>query len=335
MKNHFTIPIFVPELACPHQCVFCNQRKISGTLKVPSIDEAEEIIKQHLKTIPKENSEIEIGFFGGNFTGIDLDLQIKYLSLALHYSLITNLSGIRISTRPDYIDEEKLALLKEYGVYTIELGAQSMVDEVLIASGRGHTVSDTEKASKMILDHGFSLGLQMMIGLPKDSFERSLYTAERIVELGADNTRIYPTLVIQDTVLAEMYHEVQYQPLSLTTATLWSKELFKIFEKAEVKVIRMGLHPSEGLLSGEELLAGPFHKSFRELVMTELWNEKFEKTIKGSEGERVVIYVNPKQFNFAIGYNGKNKKMLLQKFETVTFKSDPSLKGRKFHVDYS
>ncbi|MBP6977041.1 MAG: radical SAM protein [Bacteroidales bacterium] len=333
-RKHYTIPIFIPHLGCPHQCVFCNQRKISGTIREPDARQVEDIIKRHLSTIPRENAHIEIGFFGGSFTGIDPDKQIEFLSLAHRQSAIGNLKGIRISTRPDYIDGERLQLLKDHGVTTIELGAQSMDDEVLRRSGRGHTVADTEKASALILQKGFGLGLQMMIGLPGDTPEKSLHTARRIVELGADNTRIYPTLVIKNTPLAEWYRKGDYRPLSLDEAIHWTMQICRIFDNAGVNIIRMGLHPSEGLASGEELIAGPYHPSFRELVETGLWKERFQNLSEVGSGKPITIHVAPDQYNVAIGYRAGNKRMLLDRFMSVKFIKDESLTGRDFYVDY-
>jgi histone acetyltransferase (RNA polymerase elongator complex component) len=336
--------------------VFCNQRKISGTLRAPDAREVESIIAKHLATIPRENSHIEIGFFGGSFTGVDPALQKQYLSIASRYlrhaspptadcRLLTadyqpsickydSIHGIRISTRPDCIDPERLSVLRDYGVTTIELGAQSMDDEILRRSGRGHSVADTERASALILKYGFKLGLQMMIGLPGDSLEKSMFTARRITELGAENTRIYPTLVIKNTPLAQMYLNGTYAPLSLEEAVRWSVNLCRIFDTAGVNILRMGLHPSEGLISGKELLAGPYHSSFRELVETALWKEAFRDTMPGDYTGPVTIHVAPEQYNSAIGHKAGNKKMLLEKFGSVKFVMDDSLEGRGFYVDH-
>ncbi|HRZ20049.1 MAG TPA: radical SAM protein [Bacteroidales bacterium] len=333
-QKHYTIPIFIPHLGCPHQCVFCNQRKISGAIREPEVCEVADIIQRHLSTIPRENSHIEIGFFGGSFTGIDLDKQIEFLSLAHRQSTIGNLHGIRISTRPDCIDEHRLGILKDHGVTTIELGAQSMDDEVLRRSGRGHSVADTEKASALILQKGFRLGLQMMIGLPGDTLEKSLHTARRIVELGADDTRIYPALVIKDTTLADLFSNGKYRPLPLGEAIRWSVEICRIFEMAGIKITRLGLHPSEGLISGTELLAGPYHPSFRELVETVIWKERLENITVSESGKHIVIHIAPDQYNVAIGYRAGNKRMLLDRFMSVKFIKDESLTGRDFHVDH-
>lgn len=329
-KRHYNIPVFIPELACPFQCIYCNQQKISGRLKIPAPDEIDKIIIDHLNTIPHSNSEIELAFFGGNFTGIPVNEQEEYLKLVQPYIINGHISGIRLSTRPDYINNEILELLKKYSVKTIELGAQSLDDQVLKLSKRGHTVKDTERASELILKAGFSLGLQMMIGLPGDTFEKSILTSRKIVELGADNTRIYPALIIKDTMMEKMYAEGKYQPLQLEEAVRWSKELLLIFEKAGVKVIKLGLHPSEGLLSGKDLTAGPFHPSFRELVLTEIWNDLLKPLMDSNDSGSIEIGVPVKQYNYAVGYSGRNKKMLLKKFNKVRFLAKKDIFNREF-----
>lgn len=333
--KHFTIPVFIPELACPFQCIFCNQRKITDRLYIPPAEEVTGIIERNLSTIDTENSCVEIGFFGGNFTGIDPMEQERLLKAAHRYILDGRVSSLRVSTRPDYINEENLKMLKAYGVGTIELGAQSMCDEVLIASGRGHKVSDTIRASEMIRKEGFSLGLQMMIGLPKDSRNRALETAERIIHLGASNTRIYPALVIRDTKMEQMYISGKYTPLSLEEAVEWTKDIYLLFEKAGVQIIRVGLHPSEGLLDGSAYLAGPFHISFRELVLSAIWKDmlKNEFTQRSVRGDRLTLHVAPGQVNYAAGYKGENRRMLQGMYRSVKILTDAALKGREFYAD--
>jgi histone acetyltransferase (RNA polymerase elongator complex component) len=328
-KKHFNIPVFIPELACPFQCIYCNQRKISGCIKIPTPEEINKIIDVRLRTIPGEGAEIEVAFFGGNFTGLNLKEQEVYLKIVQPYIQAGKVSCIRVSTRPDYINREVLKLLKKYNVNTIELGAQSMDNEVLRRVERGHTSEDTIEAAKMIKEEGFSLGLQMMIGLPGDSLQKSIYTANKITELKADNTRIYPVLVIKGTKLEELYRTGEFKPLPLDEAVTWSKELLKIFEESNVTVIRIGLHPSEGLLSGEELVAGPFHPSFRELVLTELWHDLLEP-LHSKPSDCIEIVVAPDQLNYAIGHKGKNKTLLLKYFKSVKFKSSDQLNGRHF-----
>jgi len=334
MLKHYTIPIFVPELACPHQCIFCDQRKISGQMDIPSIEEIQTKISSYLKTIPEKRSRVEIGFFGGSFTGIPLDLQKKYLEAAAQFVKGRRVHGIRLSTRPDYIDEEILDLLKKNKVETIELGAQSMDEKVLMKSGRGHTVADVEKASKMIIDAGFKLGLQMMIGLPLDTNEKAMHTAQRIVELGADNTRIYPTLVIKGTQLERLYKDGKYTPLRMKEAILWAKDLYLFFEKTNVNVIRIGLHPSEELDSEHSLVAGPYHPSFKELVMTEIWKEHLFDHIEFKSDKAIIIYVPHDQLNYAIGHKKENINLLKNHFYSVKVKTDIKLINRAFYVDY-
>jgi len=334
MLKHYTIPIFVPELACPHQCIFCDQRKISGQEDIPSVKEIQDKIKSHLETIPVKRSRVEIGFFGGSFTGIPMDQMIEYLSTAAEFVKGRRVEGIRISTRPDYIDEKILKILKKFKVQTIELGAQSLDEKVLSKSGRGHTVEDVEKAARMIKDAGFNLGLQMMIGLPYDTKEKAMYTAQRIVDLGADNTRIYPTLVIKGTQLEKMYKEGKYSPMRLSEATLWAKDLYLFFEKTNVNVIRIGLHPSEELDSKHSLVAGPFHPSFKELVLTEIWKEHLFDHIEFQEDKAIIIYVPHEQLNFAIGHKKENANLLKNHFTSVKIKADIKLIKRAFYVDY-
>lgn len=333
-KKHFNIPIFIPEAACPFQCLYCNQSKISGQLQIPDQNEIIKTIEDYLSTMPTEDVDIQLAYFGGNFTGLDIEEQETFLQIVQPYIERGKISGIRLSTRPDYISNEILDMLKKYHVKAIELGAQSMDEKVLKLSQRGHTAFDTKNASRMIKDYEFELGLQMMIGLPGDTFEKSIYTAKRIVELGASNTRIYPTLVIKDTDLEKMYQEGEYKPLDLGEAISWSKELVKVFEHGNVNILKLGLHPSEGLLSGEHLIARPFHRSFRELVMTEIWNEILEP-LNGKEGKRIEILVAPNQVNFAVGYKGINRKLLEERYESVKFRIDSNLINREFSVLYN
>ena len=323
--KHYNIPVFIPELACPNRCIYCNQRHISGQLQVVKPAEIEQIIEQHLSTFIRP-SFVELAFFGGSFTGIDEKDMITYLKIVQPYIEKGEIKSIRISTRPDYINEKVLDILKQYNVRDIELGAQSLNEEVLAFAKRGHTVKDIENASRLIKDYGFSLGLQMMIGLPLDSVERSKVTAKKILELGAESTRIYPTLVINNTDLADLYRAGQYKALSLEEAIEWTAEIYKIFSQTDITILRVGLHPSEALIKGEQLLAGPFHVSFKELVLTKLWQEKLEKIPDNTK----IISVNPREINYAIGYNGVNRKILQEKFPFLKFISDSNVQMGTF-----
>ncbi|MCF6342268.1 MAG: radical SAM protein [Bacteroidales bacterium] len=330
--KHYTIPIFIPEMACPFQCVFCNQQKITGTQLIPVDDEIIKKIETHLASFKEQNRRVEIGFFGGSFTGVPFEQQKHYLEIVQPFLRSGEVAAIRVSTRPDYIGEKQLALLKEYGVQSIELGAQSFDEEVLRLSFRGHTAQQTETAAKAILKEKFKLGLQMMIGLPGDSLQEALKTAKRIIELGAHNTRIYPAVVIKDTVMHQWYEQGKYKPLSLSEAVEWAKQIVPLFEKAGLKILRVGLHPSEGLLSGDELVAGPFHPSFKELVLTEIWGDLLKPLLKTKKPGGVLIRVPAGQLNAAIGHQAKNKKMLLELFRAVKFVEDEKLDGREFRV---
>lgn len=318
--KHYNIPIFIPELACPNRCIYCNQRHISGQLQAVKPEEIKQIIEQHLATFIRP-SEVELAFFGGSFTGIDEKDMLTYLQIVQPYIEQGEIKSIRISTRPDYINEKILDILQQYNVKDIELGAQSLNEEVLAFAKRGHTVRDVENASQLIKSYGFSLGLQMMIGLPLDTVEKSKETAKKILKLGAESTRIYPTLVINNTDLADLYRQNKYKALSLDEAVDWTAEIYKIFSQSSIKILRVGLHPSEALINGTELLAGPFHVSFKELVLTKIWQEKFEKLPINTK----TILVNPKEINYTIGYNSKNKQLLQKKFPYLKFISDSNV----------
>ena len=330
--KHYTIPVFIPGLACPFQCVFCNQRKITGRQLIPCDEEIVQTIEDHLGSFREKQRHVEVGFFGGSFTGIPMEQQAHYLDLVQPYVRQGLIQGIRLSTRPDYINEQVLDLLKSKNVTTIELGAQSMDEMVLKASFRGHTARQTEQSSEKILRYGFRLGLQMMIGLPGDTLKKSIFTAKRIIDLGASDTRIYPVLVIKDTTLCHWYKQGKYRPLSLEEAVHRTKEILPLFEQAGVKVLRVGLHPSEGLLSGDELAAGPFHPSFKELALTEIWWDLLKPLMKSTSPDNILVKVPRSELNAAIGHQAKNKKRLKEKYKSVKFLGDENLKGREYQV---
>jgi histone acetyltransferase (RNA polymerase elongator complex component) len=328
-QKHYTIPVFVPELACPNRCVFCNQQKISGHILIPTEAEIRQQIDEYLESFTAD-AHVELGFFGGSFTGIAVDEQIMFLKIVQPYLEKGLIHGLRVSTRPDYISEQTLDLLKQHHVSTIELGAQSLDEDVLLLTKRGHTIADVENAASLIKAYGFSLGLQMMTGLPGDTLEKTLFTANRIVELGADNTRIYPTLVIKNTELEELYLSGQYTPLTIEEAVDRVKQVIPIFEAAGIVILRIGLHPSEGLLNGTDLLAGPFHPSFRELVESALWGDLFKPLYKLEGGINIEITIPTHQRTMAIGFQAANKKLLEQKFRKVKFTANGTLQNHNF-----
>ncbi|MFZ4400113.1 MAG: elongator complex protein 3 [Bacteroidales bacterium] len=330
--KHFTIPIFIPEMACPFRCIYCDQHKISGTKGIPDPAEVERIIELHLSTIPNFNTEIEVGFFGGSFTGIPTIQQQAYLKIVQPFIKEGLVKSIRLSTRPDYITADNLDLLKLYNVETIELGAQSLDNEVLSLSKRGHSAEDVRNASQLIRSKGFKLGLQMMIGLPGDSLEKSVATANKIVEFGADNTRIYPCIVIKDTYLETLYKKGKYKALSIDESIDILKEIIPVFEKANVNIIRIGLHPSEEL-QGSAFVAGPYHSSLRELIETKIWKDLLINHANNlGHYQSINIFVAPKMYNFAIGYNAANRKMLQKTYKNVKFLLDANLTKRDFYV---
>jgi histone acetyltransferase (RNA polymerase elongator complex component) len=259
--KHYTIPFFIPLKGCTRKCIFCDQRRITGE-SMPDPADVPGKIRRYLATMPAEGIHVEVGFFGGSFTGLPLNIQEEFLSAVRPFVDGGSVRGIRLSTRPDLIDESIVSFLKGLCVTCIELGVQSMSDEILAAAKRGHTSKDTEKASRQIKEAGLVLGHQMMLGLPRSGFTEEWFTARRIKELGAEQVRIYPVIVIKGTELAEMWRRKEYRPLSEEEAVERAAKLISYFEANDIKVIRCGLHPSEGLLSGEEYLAGPFHPAF-------------------------------------------------------------------------
>ena len=334
MKKHSNIPIFIPELACPHQCIFCDQEKISGTYLIPQPADIKDIVERHLETIP-ENRTINIAFFGGSFTGLSVNLQEQYLKEGFKFVKNGRVSGIRLSTRPDYINEPILELLKKYGVSTIELGAQSTNQKVLGESGRGHTVDDIRDASNLICKYGFKLGLQMMIGLPGDSYERSIQTARDIISLGACNTRIYPAIIVKHTVLEKLYREGKYTPLTLEEAVEWAKDIVHIFEVNNVSILRMGLHPSDELVIGKSLIAGPFHTSFKEMVMTQIWKELIDTELQSYNSDfsnNIKITVSDRQIHYAIGYRQTNREQLVSRGYNVRFEQNTSFSQYQLNI---
>lgn len=331
MPRHYNIPVFLPELACPHRCVFCNQSSISSTYHIPSIEEVTTIIEKHLSSFKALNRHVELAFFGGNFTGLPQQMQLEYLQHVQPWLKSGQIQGIRLSTRPDYISAEHTSWLKDFGVTHIELGAQSTDNEVLQKSGRGHKRDAIEKASVIINEAGLVLGLQMMVGLPGDSVEKCLATAKDIIHFGAKETRIYPCLVVQDTALEKLYSQGKYQPLSLEEAVAQAAKLYLIFENAGVKVLRIGLHTSDDL-NGSALIAGPYHPNFAEMVFGKLWLTAFETYDQWPETPEIVIKTAASQLNHAVGFEATNKKWLLKRFKRVKFMPDSSLRGRQFII---
>jgi radical SAM enzyme (TIGR01210 family) len=271
-RKHYIIPIFVPHKGCPHDCIFCNQKKITGNEKDITSYDVSSTIDDYLTTIDKINSFIEVSFFGGSFTGIPIKKQSELLGAAKNALDDKKINAIRLSTRPDYIDRDILENLKKYNVGIIEIGVQSLDEEVLKISERGHSPEDVYKASKLIREFGFKLGLQMMVGLPCDNIYKDIYTAEKIIDMKPDFVRIYPTLTIKDTYMEQMYRDGIYQPPSIDETVQICKKLYIMFTKSNIRIIRMGLQATDNINIGKDIIAGPFHPAFGEMVESAVLN---------------------------------------------------------------
>lgn len=295
-KRHYIIPIFISHIGCPHQCVFCNQDKIAKEVEDEvTAQDVISTIEEYLKTIDHNNSTVEVSFFGGTFTAINVNKQKELLKVAKEYKDKGLIDKIRMSTRPDAINGYILNYLKEYNVDIIELGVQSLDDEILKLSGRGHTVKEVEEASKLIKEYKFTLGHQIMPGLPGDTFEKDIETAKKSIAMKPDICRIYPALVIKDTPMELMYKRGEYKPYSLDDAVSISKELYKLYTQAKINIIRIGLQPTENITWGGDLVDGPFHPAFRELVEGSLICDKIKTEI--NEDEDIIIEINSKDIS--------------------------------------
>ena len=271
------IPVFIPHWGCPHACVFCNQRRISG-VKHPADAETVRAEVERARAVLPRGERAELAFYGGSFTAIPAEQQEALLSAAKAYLDEGVLSSIRLSTRPDAIDADVLSRLHRYGVETIELGAQSLCDEVLQCAHRGHTAADVENASRLIRASGFRLILQMMTGLPGDSPERSIRTAKKIIALKPDGVRIYPTVIVRDTELYDRWRAGEYREHTVEDAVALCARLLPLFEKAGIPVIRLGLNPTEEL-SGGAAVAGAYHPALGELVRSRILRNRAEELL--------------------------------------------------------
>lgn len=308
--RHSNIPVFIPHLGCPNQCVFCNQRSISGC-KEFYFEEVRGQIDRALTTLCVED-EVEIAFFGGSFTGIDRHLMISLLELAEGYVKEGRVKAIRLSTRPDYISDEILTILSRYSVRTIELGLQSMDDAVLMASQRGHTAKEAEEACLAVKKQGFSLVGQMMIGLPGGTQENECMTARALIDLGVDAVRIYPTVVFYGTPLCRMAEEGSYVPLSLPEAVSRSADVLEFFEAAGIPCIRLGLCATEELGDPDLVYAGPNHPALGELIMSECFYRRIAEAATDFDAKSAVLTVPRGMTSKAVGQHRSNLARLLR-----------------------
>lgn len=329
--KHANVSIFVPHAGCPHQCSFCNQREITGQTGPPSPDEVERSIQVALRN-RASFGVAEIAFFGGSFTAMDPTLMESLLQTAYPYVQNGSFSGIRISTRPDAIDLSVLSVLKTYGVTSIELGAQSMSNQVLSLNGRGHTAQDVQKASQQIQESGFSLGLQMMTGLYGSSPDLDWETAKQLAALCPDTVRIYPTVVLAHTRLAELLSQGAYRPPDLEQTVILCARLLALFGENGIRVIRLGLHSASGI--ERERLAGPYHPAFGELCYSRLFLNQIISYLQKNKipSGKVTVLVSPADLSKALGQHRKNAKTLLALGWQVCFSPSDSVPKGRFHV---
>lgn len=304
--KHANVALFVPHNGCPHKCSFCNQKSITGRQSQPSPQDVRNAVEVAKASLREETRNAEIAFFGGSFTAIERSYMISLLEAAAPFVKDGTFAGIRISTRPDYINSEILEILKGYGVTAIELGAQSMDDRVLALNGRGHTAKQVEDAAKRIQSYSFTLGLQMMTGLYGDTAEGSMQTARKLAALHPDNVRVYPTIIMRDTELGERYLRGEYRTLSLDETVALCARLLDYFEEQGIPVIRLGLHDSPELK--RDMLAGPWHPAFRELCESARILRKIMDYLKENHVPKgdLIIKVNPKAISKALGQKKSN-----------------------------
>ena len=340
MEKQYIIPIFVPHLGCPNDCVFCNQKSISGQKNNMTKEKAKEIIENYLKSIKEDDAQIEIAFYGGSFTAIKPEKQEELLKTAYEYIEQGKVESIRVSTRPDCIDKQVLKRLKKYKVKTIELGVQSANDYILQKANRGHTFADVQKASKLIRRKGFKLGHQMMVGLPESTRIDEINTAKALIKLKPKMIRIYPVLVVKNTKLAEDYQKGDYEPLPLVQAIEICKELVRMFADKNIEIIRVGLQNTEEITNPEEekseVIAGPYHPAFRQLVESSMWYDAIVEKIKklNVKVKEVEVIVNPRDANNVIGHKKENIQKLKDTYDVdLILKQDEKIKPGKSQVE--
>lgn len=327
MDNPLIIPFFIPHAGCPFTCAFCNQYEITGRDKIITPEEIAPQVENYLKHAKNSSRRVEIAFYGGSFTGLPIDFQVKLLTVAAQIKKNGDIQGIRLSTRPDYISNEILQMLQVYGVTTIELGVQSLSDEILANSQRGHTVDDTMLATKLIRQYPFELVYQLMLGLPGDNPVSALKTAEKTVQARPDYTRIYPTLVLKGTQLAQWYLQGEFKPWSLEQTIEVAAQWLGIFSLYQIPVIRLGLQATENLTYEKDLLAGPYHPAFGELVKSSLM---YQQAIFLLEKERdrltaqITLLFNPRDYSLITGQKRHNISKLKLQFGLTDIILEPA-----------
>lgn len=326
----FIIPIFLPHAGCPHQCVFCNQTSITGVgPNRVSPATVEQQILEFLAYKGNDRRPVQVAFYGGNFLGLKKEDIERLLNVSAKFVISKNIDAIRFSTRPDTIDHDRIDIIQDYPVSTIELGAQSMDDRVLAMARRGHSALDTQRAVTLLKDRRYYIGLQMMVGLPEEDEISSLTTAHRIGELEPDFVRIYPTIVLKNSLLARWYENGTYRPWSLERSIAHVKTLYLFFKKKNIPVIRMGLQAAKDLDSGAAVLAGPYHPAFGHLVHSKIFLDMATEIIKvkGISRDAVELRVHPRSISKMRGMTNNNVEALKRRFQLQSLKiiPDPSL----------
>lgn len=334
MKNYI-IPIFIPHYGCQHQCVFCNQHKITGMQTNVTAEFINETINQHLSVINKER-HIEVAFYGGSFTALNIKKQIELLTPAYHFLKNNEIHAIRVSTRPDCINKTILDNLLKYGISTIELGVQSLDNQVLAASQRGHDKESVFTAVHCIRQTNLKLGIQLMPGLPEDNLLRMMNTVYQTLKLKPDFIRIYPTLVLVNTNLGALFYEMKYVPLDLDTAVKYCAIMKLLFERNHIPVIRVGLQATEALDNHEVVIAGPYHPAFGEMVDMYLFNIMISQLFEGLniKDKEVIIHHHVKDTSKVRGMKNTNTNTWYRTFQpqNILFKQD-SMKIGQIEVE--
>ena len=316
--NQKIIPIFIMYRGCPHRCIYCNEQITAGNHPDRITEDLFRIIvDKYLETMNWNSESIQIAFYGGNFTGIDKDYQTELLEMATSYVQDGPVDSIRISTRPDYIDPDRVKLLEQYSVSTVEIGAQSMVDEVLTLSGRGHTSDDVRNAVGILQNSGFETGIHLMVGLPGDTEDRFRYTVEEVIRLNPDTVRIHPTIVFRRTALAEMYADGNYEPLTMPDAVRLCKYALGKFEMARIPVIRLGLQTTSEMETTGSIVAGPYHPAFRSLVEGSIFLDMASYLLTSAQLREgaVTFRLHPKDISDFRGMKNHNIVTLKERFD--------------------
>ena len=314
VMNPLIIPVFLPNLGCHERCLFCNQKTAAEGLPSPS--SVRNFIEASLNRFPseKEDREKQVAFYGGSFTAIHRDHQICYLKEVQPFLASGLIHSIRISTRPDALDGETLSLLKEYSVKTVEVGVQSMIDEVLLLAHRGHCAADTVNAVSRLKDNKFEVGLQLMIGLPGDTYDRFVQTLDRVIELQPDFVRIHPTLVLKGAPLEDVWRAGEYSPLPLDETVQWLKKGILKLEESSIRVARIGLQPTKEL--ERDYLAGPYHPALHQLIDSAIFFDVATSLLQASQEDgHALFFCHPKEISNLRGQKNENLLRLKKHFK--------------------